>query len=299
MGIFSFFKKTDKVGVDSAVNTKEIGESAEQSTSQELVKTKLSFHPDWNVPQEQQYVFRFLANDLEPLKPNHLSLAAINIEIDEWTGNWNVKAFLRSSLPKEIELEEVELLLIDKNDNVIGSKTFDLKELGTIPPESARPWVFTFEKEYLKTDELPEDGWKIAFNVISLRGHQLDLDEAWEKQLPQDQKELLADIVKKLPKLGNNEVNLTGLQIILNEDQSIHASIFIRNGHFKAINLEQLPLEIIDANGKQVAKGTFKLDPVLTVQPNSTKPWTFIFPKELVDAEGADLSRWTARILQK
>ena len=75
-------------------------------------------------------------------------------------------------------------------------------------------------------------------------------------------------------------------------------SIFIRNGHNKAINLEQLPLEIIDATGKQIAKGSFKMDPILTVQPDSTKPWTFIFPAELVDAKDADLSRWTARVTQ-
>jgi len=84
----------------------------------------------------------------------------------------------------------------------------------------------------------------------------------------------------------------------LQEDNSLHASIFIRNGNSKAINIEQLPLEIIDANGKQVARGSFKMDPVLTVQPNTTKPWTFIFPSQLVNAEGADLSRWTARVIQ-
>ena len=53
-----------------------------------------------------------------------------------------------------------------------------------------------------------------------------------------------------------------------------------------------------DANGKKVATGSFKTDPVLTVQPNSTKPWTFIFPAELVNAEDADFSRWTARVPQ-
>jgi len=79
---------------------------------------------------------------------------------------------------------------------------------------------------------------------------------------------------------------------------SLKVSIFIRNGHNKAINLEQLPLEIIDARGKQIAKGSFKMDPILTVQPNSTKPWTFIFPTELVNPKGADLSRWTARVTQ-
>lgn len=298
MGLFSFFKKSDTVGKDSAVDSKEIVQGKTPLSTKSQVKTKLSFHPDWNVPQEQQYVFNFLANDLQPLKPNQLSLAAINIEEDKKSGAWNVKAFFRSSLSQPIELGEIELLLLDKEGKRIGAKTFNFKELGVIPPNSARPWVFEFDKASVEAEEVPEEGWTIAFNLISLRGHQLDLDETWKKQLPKEQQEKLAEIIKGLPKLGKTEVNFTGLQVRLNDDQSLHASIFIRNGNDKSINLEQLPLEIIDANGKRIAKGSFKMDPVLTVQPNSTKPWTFIFPAELVEAEGADLSRWTARVPQ-
>ena len=299
MGIFDFFKKTDKVGKDSAIDSKELVKGSEnKKTSTKEVITKLSFHPDWNVPQEQQYVFRFLANELEPLKPNQLSLAAISIEEEARNGAWHVKAFFRSSLSQPIELGDIELILLDKDDKRLASKQFNFKDLGTIPAESARPWVFTFDKNSIEAEEVPEDGWKIAFNLISLRGHQLDLDETWKKQLPKEQQELLEKVVKDLPKLGKTEVNFTGLQVNLRDDKSLHASIFIRNGNDKAINLEQLPLEIIDANGKRVAKGSFKLDPILTVQPNSTKPWTFIFPAELVDAENADFSRWTARVVQ-
>ena len=298
MGLFSFFKKSDTVGKDSAVDSKEMVQGKTPLSTKSQVKTKLSFHPDWNVPQEQQYVFNFLANDLQPLKPNQLSLAAINIEQDPKSGVWNVKAFFRSSLSQPIELGEIELLLLDKEGNRIGAKTFNFKDLGVIPPNSARPWVFEFDRASLDVEEVPEEGWTIAFNLISLRGHQLDLDDTWKKQLPKEQQEKLAEIIKGLPKLGKKEVNFTGLQIHLKDDQSLHASIFIRNGNDKSINLEQLPLEIIDAAGKLVAKGSFKMDPVLTVQPNSTKPWTFIFPAELVDAEGADLSRWTARVPQ-
>lgn len=298
MSVFSFFKKTDKVGKENVVDSKELNLGQATDASNRDVVTKLSYHPEWQVPQEQQYIFSFLANELEPLKPNQLSLSAIAIEDDSRSGAWNVKAFFRSSLPQAIELGEIELFILDKDDKRLAAKTFNFKELGAIPAESARPWVFTFEKNFVEADEVPEDGWKIAFNLISLRGHQLDLDETWKNQLPQEQQEMLAKVIKDMPKLGNSEVNFTGLQVKLQDDKSLHVSIFIRNGNDKAINLEQLPLEIIDANGKQVAKGSFKLDPTLTVQPNSTKPWTFIFPSELVDAEDADLSRWTARVTQ-
>lgn len=298
MGLFDFFKKDDKVGKDSAIDSKGLVKTSLSTKAGKDVVTKLSFHPEWQVPQEQQYVFNFLANDLQPLKPNQLSLSAINIETDPRNGAWNVKAFFRSSLSQPIELGEIELFILDKEDNRVAAQTFNFKELGVIPPESARPWVFNFNPTSIEAEEAPEDGWKIAFNLISLRGHQLDLDETWKTQLPKEQQESLANIVKDLPKLGKTEVNFTGLQAKLQEDNSLHTSIFIRNGNDKAINLEQLPLEIVDARGELVAKGSFKLDPILTVQPNSTKPWTFIFPAELVDAQDADFSRWTARVPQ-
>lgn len=298
MALFSFFNKKDKVGKDSAIDSAQLSKNAKSSNTNQDIHTKLSFHPEWVVPQEQQYIFNFLANDLKPLKPNQLSLSAINIETDPRSGAWNVKAFFRSSLGQAIELGEIELFLLDKEDKRLASKTFNFKELGTIPPESARPWVFTFEPATIEAEEVPEDGWKISFNLTSLRGHQLDLDDTWKKQLPQAQQEELEKIVKGLPKLGKTEVNFTGLQAKLQDDNTLHTSVFIRNGNDKAINLEQLPLEIIDANGQLVAKGSFKLDPILTVQPNTTKPWTFIFPAQLVTAENADLSRWTARVPQ-
>jgi len=298
MGLFSFFKKTDKVGTDSAIDSKDLGQDSNPLNQEDQVETKLSFHPEWQVPQEQRYIFNFLANELQPLKPNQLSLAAINIEEDPHSKAWNVKAFVRSSLDKAIELGEIELLVLDKDDNQIASKSFNFAELGSIPAKSARPWVFTFEKSTVLTEEVPEEGWKLAFNLISLRGHQLELDETWKKQLPKEQQEALANIVKGLPKLGKNEVNFTGLQAKITDDKSLVTSLFIRNGNDKAINIEQLPLEIVDANGKLVAKGSFNLNPALTVQPNSTKPWTFIFPEELVSKEEFDLSRWSARVTQ-
>ncbi|AHN20557.1 accessory Sec system S-layer assembly protein [Lysinibacillus sphaericus] len=299
MGLFSFFKKSDKIVQENTIDSKDLlGNASTNKGDNRDVVTKLSFHPEWNVPQEQKYIFNFLANELEPLKPNQLSLSSISIEDEPRTGKWLVRAFFRSSLAEAIELGEIELFIMDKNDELVASKKFDFKALGTIPAESARPWVFEFEKSTIKVDEVPEDGWKIAFNLVSLRGHQLELDPSWEQQLPAAQKEELAKIVNTLPKLGETEVNFTGLQAKLADNGNLNVSIFIRNGHNKAINLEQLPLEIIDATGKQIAKGSFKMDPILTVQPNSTKPWTFIFPAELVDAQQADLSRWTARVTQ-
>ncbi len=92
-------------------------------------------------------------------------------------------------------------------------------------------------------------------------------------------------------------MNFTGFQKQLKEDGSLAVGLFVRNGHAKEIKLEKLPLEIIDAQGQTVCQGTFNLPP-LSVKANTSKPWTFTFPKENIKLTNPDLSRWTARIPQ-
>lgn len=297
MNLFSFFKKNEKTGRESAVDSTEIMGSVKQSKGTAKINTALSYHPSWRVPQEQEYVFRFLANELEPLKPNQISLSGINIEEDPANKGWLVKAFFRSSLDQVIEVGEVELLLLDAEGNTVASQQFDLKELGNIPARSARPWIFVFKKVNILADEIPGEGWTLAFNVQSMVPHRLELAESWEESLPKEQKEALKKIVEDLPKLKPREVNINGFQVQQQEDGGIAASVFIRNGHSKEVNIEQLPLEVIDASGDLVARGTFKLEG-FSVKANTTKPWTFIFPKSLVQKENPDFSRWVAKVVQ-
>ena len=61
----------------------------------------------------------------------------------------------------------------------------------------------------------------------------------------------------------------------------LHTTLLIRNGSEKNMKLEQLPLIVEDASGEVIAKGGFQFDN-LEVKANTSKPWTFIFPKELL-----------------
>lgn len=298
MSIFSFFNKTDKTGKDSIVSSTELGEVSDTNPSETKdVTPALSISESWEISKEQEYVLKFLSNDLPPLQPNQLSLAGIDIEADPYTDDWNVQAFLRSSLERSITLEKAELVLLDANKEAIASQEFDLSELGSIPPLSNRPWIFKFKKDALQVSEVPAAGWSLAFNVQSLVPHALDLDESWEEALTDKQKSALAELVKKLPKLKPQELNITGFQTRFSEDGNFSVSVFIRNGYSKQIELEKLPLEILDATGSPIVKGSFNLAP-LVVKANTTKPWTFIFPKETLQVSNPDLSRWTARIPQ-
>ena len=82
-----------------------------------------------------------------------------------------------------------------------------------------------------------------------------------------------------------------GIQAQIDENGSLHTTLLIRNGSEKNVKFEQLPLIVEDASGDSVAKGAFQFEE-LEVKANTSKPWTFIFPKELVLKEDMDLSKW-------
>ncbi|PFA67337.1 accessory Sec system S-layer assembly protein [Bacillus sp. AFS015802] len=298
--MFPFFKKKTadqikKTGADSSVASGELLNESQDHSRTEEVMTELSIHPDWNLPKEKEYVFRFLNNDLQPLKPNQISLAGVEIEKEGEA--FNVTAFVRNSLSQAISLEKIELLLFDADKNVVARKEFDLSLLGKIPGRSSRPWMFIFEKEALVTREVPSEGWSLAFNISSMQPHRLDLDKSWDEQLPQSEKEKLATLVSNLPRLKSKEFNIMGVQAKLTENGDLSTTVLFRNGNPRSIQLHQLPLEVLDAEQEVIAQGAFKLNE-LEVQANTSKPWTFIFQKELLKKEHPNLSKWLVRPVQ-
>ena len=83
---------------------------------------KQSYHSILNgMSHKSKIHFNFLANELEPLKPNQLSLSSISIE-EGRGGKWLVRAFFRSSLPQAIELGEIELFIMDKMMSLLHLK---------------------------------------------------------------------------------------------------------------------------------------------------------------------------------
>ncbi|WP_110112574.1 accessory Sec system S-layer assembly protein [Bacillus sp. CGMCC 1.16541] len=293
--MLSFFKRRgktpEKQGLDSTVESKEIVD-IEEAAAEEEVQTTLSIHPDWNVSEEDRYIYQFMHNSCDPLKPNQLSLSGLDLHREEGIGSITVTALVRSSLSQTIQLQAAPLVLIGPNNEILAKKTFDLAAIGEIPAKSSRPWQFVFEKETILAAELPENEWKLAFQLKP--SHQLDLDEAWKKSLTPDQQASLKELVEtKLPPLKEGEVNFTGLQANRPEDKSLHITLLIRNGSDKDLTLQQLPLFVEDATGEVVATGGFTLDNLM-VKAHTTKPWTFIFPAELVQKEEVDLSKWRA-----
>ncbi|HWO77786.1 MAG TPA: accessory Sec system S-layer assembly protein [Bacillus sp. (in: firmicutes)] len=292
--MLSFFKRNKEVkktGNDSTVESSEItGEEA--VNSDEEVQTELSFHPQVQPTQEDRYYYQFLHNELPPLKANQISIAGV--ELKQEGSEWQVAAFVRNSLNKPIRFEKTPLLLIGPDGKVLARKEYPMNQLGEIPARSSRPWVFIFSGNDLYADDVPSEGWKLAFELKKKnQPHELDLDPSWEKSLPEAEKAKLAEFVKQTPPPNPGEINFMGLFAKTASEGSLQITMLIRNGSDKNIQLEKLPLIVEDAAGDIVAKGGFTLNN-LEVKANTSKPWTFIFPPSLIFKDNYDLSKWRA-----
>ncbi|OMP66706.1 accessory Sec system S-layer assembly protein [Domibacillus epiphyticus] len=299
--MLSFFKRKGKSdtelksdGRESTVSAGDItGDTA--SSSDEEVTTSLSLHPSLTVPKEQMYVLRFLNNELPPLKRNQLSLSGI--EWNEHSEGLAVSAFVRNTVEREMSLGEVPLLLMNEKNELKARHTFQLNELGEIPADSSRPWTFIFPDSTINDHvELGKENWSIAFDVTS-HTHMLELDPKWEKSLPEEEKEKLEKIVEQLGAPQKDELNFTGLSATMLENGNLTVALFIRNGYKRNVNIEQLPLQLIDASGDTVAEGQFHVGQ-LEIRANTTKPWTFVFPASLILKENPDLTKWSVRLAQ-
>lgn len=282
--MLSFFKRK-KQGEDSTIDADQLLQT-ECEQKEEWIKTELSFHPHMPISTEQKYYFQFLNNELPPLKPNQLSLSGI--ELKKENGRYIVTAFIRHTLNQTLSLGETPLLLVGPNGELLGRKVFSLHELGELPPNSSRPWSFTFLETDLFVEELPETGWKLAFELK--KPHALDMEESWEKSLSHEDKQKLEQLVRSLTPPKEGELNFMGLQAKVDEEGNLVVTLLIRNGSYKNVRLEKLPLVVEDANKEVVAHGAFSLQ--LEVKANTSKPWTFIFPKSLLTKERIDLSEW-------
>lgn len=285
MGLFSKSSKAkEKVKIETA--------TAEESVShaEDAIYTTLVFHEESDFSKQERYVYQFHHQQLPSLKPNQISISGV--KLSRFEEEVMIMAFIRNTLDKAVRFEVVDLLLLDENGKALAKKSFDLSEMGEIPAVSCMPWSFLFEEEDILA-EIPDNGWKIAFelkNQVS-QEHSLDLAPTWKEQLSDAQRKNLQQLVAGLPKLNQGEVNFMGLEATFKENDQFAVTVLIRNGSDKQIKIEKLPLVVEDADGVQVCQGGFTLDN-FEVKSNTSKPWTFIFPGDLVKEKNPDLSRW-------
>ncbi|MFJ7683264.1 accessory Sec system S-layer assembly protein [Peribacillus butanolivorans] len=286
MGLFGRGEK-----IKEAVQSNTITMEDSVSTVDAAINTSLVFHEEADFSKQERYVLQFHHQQLSLLKPNQISIS--EVRLSRFEEDVIIMAFIRNTLDKAVSFEFVDLLLLDENGQVLAKKSFDLTEMGEIPALSCMPWSFMFEEEDILVESIPDKGWKIAFELKNQESmeHALDLAPIWIEQLSEAQRENLQRLVTGLPKINQGEVNFMGLEATLKENNQLAVTVLVRNGSDKQIKIEKLPLIVEDADGDQVCQGGFSLED-FEVKANTSKPWTFIFPGELVTKKNPDLTSW-------
>lgn len=283
-------KEESVLPADDAEPAQQIGEDSKVTTS-------LSLHESWEerVSAQERYALSFMAEELPPLAKGSVSLVGMSLSPHD--EGLEVTAFVRNSADQPIRLGTMTLVILIGEQQLFTRQSFDLSVLGEIPPHSARPWSFVFAREHFLQVDVLLSNWKIAFEMAEKKmvlPQKLELEESWVQSLGDQEKQMLIELAARLPALKEGEVNIQSVQARKKEeDGALHVILLIRNGSSQSLNFDKLPLEIYDAADDKVAHGLFELGTFI-VNSGTSKPWLFIFPKESILKEDADLSRWKA-----
>lgn len=235
----------------------------------------------------------FLQEELEempPVKEGDVNIHPVYFVPDE--GGLEVKVFFRNGLKNKINFDKLPILVLDNNDKIVAHKQFELKDVGDIPPLSARPWKLHFDKEDMNESVTDYKNLKVCFDT-NLKA--FNSVKVGVKDLPDNlnlgDKRKLDKILNDLPVLQEGTFSLSAVEVTVNTEGNVIILVVMRNGADKDAKLEKIPMKLSDAEGAIVASGEFTLDNCI-VEAKSAKLINFMFLKQDLLMEEFDLSKW-------
>lgn len=236
----------------------------------------------------------FIKEELDELPP--VLEGDINIAttyIFDMEDKFEAGIYIRNGLDKPVNLELVPLNILDKNNNIVATKAFNFKELGVIPPMSARPWKLYFEKEIVKVETLNKDDYQIVFDANIKAKVTVEIEiENIPKNINSSEKQKYMDFLNRLPAITASEVSISTYSLAKDQEGNLDITLLIRNGASQEINLEKLPIKIITEDGQGVAEGVFDLQgQSIKVSPRKAILHRFIFPSNSLLIEEFDITK--------
>ncbi len=257
-----------------------------------IVETQISIHPELEdrISKFQKECFVDEIGALPPIKEGE-----VNISTDfifDLGDRYEASIFIRNGLKKSINFENVPFLIVNTNNEVLVEKIFNLREVGDVPALGVRPWKIYFEKSEVNLGENDLKELKIVFDTRIKAEETVKIEfENLPEGIQGEARRRFEKFLENLPLLRRGEASISTYSVEKTTDGGISTTIIIRNGANKEVNVEQVPLTIIDANENAVAAGMFYLDNV-TINASKAKVYNFSFSKEELTKEEIDLSSW-------
>ncbi|KAB2953654.1 SLAP domain-containing protein [Heliorestis acidaminivorans] len=206
-----------------------------------------------------------------------------------------VGVVFHNNMKQPVILEQIPLILKDKEDRILAKQSFDLTALGKIPPGGKVMWELSFARENVSVEQVQQDDWAIAFDMEEVSTGRKDFElEGIPEDYPAERLAYLQNILLKMPLVKPGEIGFTPLQAQM-EGEKLLVAVVIRNGSEKTLKIEQLPLVLFDAQEEEVARAQFQLQNFL-VSPGKARMWTFVYPQEMIKKKKPDLSRWSLQV---
>lgn len=210
----------------------------------------------------------------EPIKENDINISTSYVF--DLGDKLEASVFFRNALNRKINFDKVPLSLVDNNGNIITNEIFSLRELGDIPPNSARPWKLYFSKENITLNDTPSSEWKVVFgkNVQALNTVKVTYEDM-KDNIDVVMKNHFQSYLESLPLLKKGQISINTYNAMLSDDEKINIVILVRNGTNKKVKLEKLPVTVYDKDKRVICSLYLDLK-FLEVNPSKAKLYKLV-----------------------
>lgn len=208
-----------------------------ESAEQEFFKPKLIFTEDMLLEKEDEYLFRYHANQLPALRSNQLSVEAL--QLDASTYPVSVISLFRNTLEHSFQIDGLPLLMLDERKQLIGRKVLSTEDIPEFIAMSSIPCWLDFHEEEIflsAAETFPE---KITLLFSLEETHHLELGES----LSTEEQKRVKQVFYSTPTLTSEELNVLSVSSH-QADGKLVVLLLIRNGYNQSIQLGTLPVEL-------------------------------------------------------
>lgn len=224
------------------------------------VKTELSLlqRNEDIISDVQKEILEEEISELHSIKENDINISTVYIfdngeELES-------KVYFRNGLNRDVNFEFVPLILLNSKEEEIASNTFDLREMGNIPPGGARPWKIYFDKKLVKMEKFENEHCKIVFDHKLKAVNYADIEYEQIPQMFEGYRSVFEKFLYELPRIEKGQLSISTFDLVLSEDGKIIITLVIRNSTGKDIQLNEIPITIKDENDTIVTSNKFLLD---------------------------------------
>ncbi|MER2006266.1 MAG: SLAP domain-containing protein [Psychrobacillus sp.] len=271
-----------------------------QPKTSNRLKTLLEFSENWELDQQERYVFQYYHNKLKGLDPNQINIHGVALHKNN--DGFIMTAIIRHSLQKKLNLQDIRLVVRNLDGKELARKDFNMEYFGVLNSLRARPWIFEFDSESLlvSDDEIKD---KMEFEVLfeiqepAVSDFSLQLDENWSNGLSEEQVSSLETSLAGMEPVTQNEISVSAFNLE-EAEESVNVFVIVRNAFEEEITISNLPLQLFDASGDLVAQLGFPLEQFV-VGSRQARPISLSFPKNVFKKESPDFTNWNIQLTQQ